>query len=157
MNRILHFISIAIFSIFLGSQITEGILLVPYWKSLTTSAFYKYYSDFGPDIGKFYTTLTIISVLITLSVFYFCAIKKSSALKYATLSTFFSLLVILLFYVYFKEVNQQFYQSDFNEKQLQIELNNWSNWHWLRVFFEVLSLVFLTLALNNLKHKSEIN
>ena len=157
MNRILHFISIAIFSIFLGSQITEGILLVPYWKSLTTSAFYQYYSDFGPGIGKFYTTLTIISVFITLSVFCFCAIKKSSALTYATLSTFFSLLVILLFYVYFKEVNQQFYLSAFNEKQLQVELNNWSNWHWLRVLCEVLSLVFLTLTFKTLNHKTEIN
>lgn len=55
---------IAIFSIFVGSQITEGALFVPYWKSLSTEAFYSYYNEFGPGIGQFYTVLTIVAAAI---------------------------------------------------------------------------------------------
>ncbi len=148
MNRILLLFSIAIFSIFLGSQIAEGCLLVPYWKSLSATEFYTYYSKFGPAIGKFFTILTITAVLIPIAVSIYCYSNKSSALKYSLASTFFAVLIIVLFYVYFKDMNQQFYDSAFNSQQLKAELISWGNWHWLRVIFEFLSLIFLILALN---------
>jgi len=58
------YFSVTVFSIFIGSQITEGVLLVPYWQSLTPDNFYAYYQEFGPSIGRFYTVLTIMAALI---------------------------------------------------------------------------------------------
>lgn len=153
MNRILCFFSIAIFSIFLGSQITEGCLLVPYWKTLSRTEFYEYYSKFGPTIAKFFTVLTIIAALIPISISIYCFSNKSPALKYSIVSTFFAFLFIVLFYVYFKDTNQQFHKADFNSNQLKSVLRTWGHWHWLRVLFESLSLTFLTLALNILIQK----
>ncbi|CAN0460053.1 unnamed protein product, partial [Ectocarpus fasciculatus] len=43
MKNQLDYYLIALFSIFLGSQITEAMLLVPYWQSLSSSEFYSYY------------------------------------------------------------------------------------------------------------------
>lgn len=153
MNRILCFFLIAIFSIFLGSQITEGYLLVPYWKTLSRTEFYEYYTKFGPTIGNFFTFLTIIAALIPLSISIYCITNKSRALKYSIVSTFFAFLFIALFYVYFKDTNQQFYEADFNSNQLKSVLKTWGHWHWLRVLFEFLSLTFLILALNILIQK----
>ncbi|WP_074407710.1 hypothetical protein [Aquimarina megaterium] len=154
MNRILFFLSIAIFSIFLGSQITEGFLLVPYWKTLSRTEFYDYYSKFGTTIGKFYTILTIITVLIPLCTSIYCFFKKQYALKYSLISTFFAFLIIVIFYVYFKDTNQQFYKATFHADQLKSVLGSWEYWHWLRVLFEFLSLIFLILALNILDQKN---
>tara|TARA_R110002074_G_scaffold21547_1_gene66803 strand:+ start:982 stop:1485 length:504 start_codon:yes stop_codon:yes gene_type:complete len=153
MNRILSFFSIAIFSIFLGSQITEGCLLVPYWKMLSRTEFYEYYSKFGPSIGKFYTALTIIATLIPISISIYCFSNKLRALKYSVLSSLFAFLIIVLFYAYFKDANQQFYEITFNANQLKSELKTWEYWHWLRVLLEFLSLIFLILALNVLSKK----
>lgn len=146
MNRILILLSIAVFSIFLGSQITEGCLLVPYWKSLSTSEFYDYYFEFGPNIGKYYSILTIIAALIPVCFSFFCFYKKSRALKYSLSSAFFAILVISLFYFYFKDANQQFYAKAFDSDQLKSELVTWGRWHWLRVVIESITLTLLIVA-----------
>lgn len=153
MNRVLAFILITIFSIFLGSQITEGVLLVPYWKSLSTTTFYEYYAAFGSVINSFYSFLTIAAVIIPFGLSIYCYRKKSNALKYSVVSTFFALLIIIIFYIYFKETNQLFYKRTLNTNQLKSVLNTWENLHWLRVFIEVLSLTFLTPTLSILKKK----
>jgi len=141
------FLSIAIFSIFLGSQITEGFILLPYWKTLSRTEFYQYYATFGPAIGRFYSILTVIAALIPVSITVYCFYIKSDALKYAIASTIFAFLFIAIFYVYFKGTHQQFYASAFSASQLKAVLSTWGHWHWLRVLLECLSLLFLMLAL----------
>ena len=153
MNRILFFVSIIIFSIFLGSQITEGFLLVPYWQSLSKTEFYEYYSKFGQLISKFYTILTIVAVLIPISISIYCFFNKLPSLKYSVVSSFFALLVIAIFYIYFKETNEQFYEATFDTNQLKSALKSWKFMHWLRVLIEVISLVFLIITLNTLDNK----
>ncbi len=148
MNRVLAYFSIAIFAIFLGSQITEGALLVPYWKTLSAPEFYHYYFEFGKTIGSFYTVLTLIAALIPVFVCMYCYLKKSAGLRYSIIATFFTFSFIAVFYIYFKGVNQQFYNATFNAIQLKSELNTWGNWHWFRVFLESLALTFLILTFN---------
>lgn len=157
MNRILAFLLITILAIFLGSQITEGCLLVPYWKSLSTLKFYEYYSKFGKTIGSFYTILTVISALIPISISIYCLRKKSLALKYSLFSSFLILVCIAFFYIYFKDTNQQFYNAVLNPSQLKSELEIWEYWHWSRVVLELLSLIFLVLAINILTNKRILN
>ncbi len=154
MNRTLNFFLISIFSIFLGSQITEGFLLVPHWQSLSAVQFYDYYARFGPAINQFYTFLTLTAVLIPIGVALYSIVKKSRALTFSCLSTLFAILILALFYVYFKDVNLQFYESTFDEKELKSVLKTWENYHWLRVLFESLSLLFLVLTTNILSQES---
>jgi glycopeptide antibiotics resistance protein len=156
MNRILEFFCITIFSIFLGSQITEGFLLVPYWKSLSTPEFYEYYSKFGLVIGKFYTILTVFAALIPICISIYCLYKKSQALRYSLIASFFTFLFIALFYIYFKNTNQQFYDAILNTDQLKSELKIWDYWHWRRVFFEFITLIFLNLTFKKLTEKNSI-
>ncbi len=150
MNHLIHFYSIAVFSIFVGSQITEGFLLVPYWKSLPMEEFYDYYSRFGPVIGRFYTILTVVAVLIPVCYSIYCFRMQAAALNYSLISTFFGLLVIAVYYFYFKGTNQQFYESAFSASQLESELSTWEMWHWVRVVFELIALAFLILSINSL-------
>ncbi len=155
MNRILGFFFITLFSIFLGSQITEGCLLVPYWKTLSTTEFYEYYSQFGLIIGRFFTALTILAALIPIGISIYCFQKKSGALTYALISSFFTFLGIALFYMYFKDTNQQFFDANFNASQLKYELNIWGYWHWIRVILEFIALIFLMLTFNILTKKKD--
>ena len=83
MKQFLLFFSVALFSIFVGSQITEGFLLVPYWQSLSSIEFYTYYNKFGYIIGRFYTVLTIIAAIIPIVVTVYCKSINSKALKFA--------------------------------------------------------------------------
>jgi len=146
MKSFLSFVLLAVFAIFVGSQITEGVLLVPYWQSLSTLEFYSYYSKFGPSIAKFYTFLTILAALIPISIAIYCKLKSKEALKNALISSFFAILFIASFYIYFKGANDLFYQATLNDTELKNELLTWSHWHWSRVIIELLSLLFLILS-----------
>lgn len=158
MNQYLKFLLVAIFSIFIGAQITEGALFVPYWESLSPNEFHVYYKEFGPSIGKFYTVLTIIAAIIPIVLAFYCKLVRSKAFAYAVASSFFSILFVACFYVYFKGANEQFSQVVFSEIDLKKELQLWINWHWGRVLIEVISLLFLILALINIdKNVLQIN
>ena len=146
MNQFYKYLSIAIFSVFIGSQITEGVLLIPYWQSLSASDFYAYYQAFGPSIGRFYTILTIIAALIPIIYTIYLFLSKSAHLLYASISALLALSFIACFYIYFKDANELFYQSALNESSLKNELLIWTKWHWGRILLEILSLVFLIFA-----------
>jgi len=134
MNQLVSYLLVAFFSIFVGSQLTEGVILVPYWQSLSAEAFYSYYNTFGPGLGKFYTVLTIIAALIPILLAVYCYRKQSGALKLALISTFFALLFVACFYVYFKGANQLFYDRSLSEQELE----------------QGLSLLFLILSLRKI-------
>lgn len=146
MKQFILFISIVLFSIFIGSQITEGVLLVPYWQSLSREQFYSYYNEFGPSIGLFYTILTITAAFIPIAISIYCKIKNLSGLKYALFSSCFAILFVFCFYIYFKGTNELFYQSALSNIDLRLELVTWSYWHWGRIFIECISLYFLILS-----------
>ena len=125
MKHFLFYSSIAIFSIFVGSQITEGVLLVPYWQSLSASDFYSFYQQFGPLINQFYTVLTIAAVLIPVVVSVYFKWINSNALYLALISSFFAILVIACFYIYFKDTNALFFQAGLSDVELEKELVKW--------------------------------
>jgi len=147
MKQLLLFSSVAIFAIFVGSQITEGVLLVPYWQSLSSDDFYAYYNKFGPAIGQFYTVLTIIAALIPIVLAVYCKLIGSRALGAALISAFCAVLFVASFYVYFKGTNELFYQAAFSDLALRQELVTWSYWHWGRIVVEGFSLCSLIVAL----------
>jgi len=150
MYRFLLFSLISIFSIFFGSQIAEGFLLVPHWQSLSPTDFYEYYTTFGPKINRFYTVLTLAALLISIGVSLHCFLQRSKALTYALISTAFALLVIALFYIYLKDINQRLLREGFTKNELPNVLLNWELWHWARVIFEFLSLTFLSITCSKL-------
>jgi hypothetical protein len=152
MKQILPFLLISIFSIFIGSQITEGALLVPYWQSLSSDNFYAYYNEHGPLIGQFYTLLTIIAALIPIIIAIYCKSINSKALKFALTSSFFALLFVSSFYMYFKGTNDLFYRAALADIELKKELISWSYWHWGRILMECLSLLFLMLTFSKIKN-----
>lgn len=147
MNQFIHYVLITIFSIFIGCQITEGVLLVPFWQSLPPADFYSYYNEFGPSIGLFYSVLTIIAAIIPIFLAVYCWLTNSKAFRFALLSSFFAILFVSSFYMYFKDANELFYQSALSDIELKTELVTWSYWHWGRILVEFVSLGFLILSL----------
>jgi len=154
MKQFLLYFSIAVFSIFIGSQITEGVLLVPYWQSLSSTDFYAYYNEFGLSIGQFYTVLTIVAALIPILLSIYCKLINSNALRCALISSFFAILFVSSFYIYFKDANELFYQASLSDIELKNELIIWSYWHWGRIIIEFVSLVFLILSLIKIQNEN---
>lgn len=152
----LYYISIAFFAIFVGSQITEGVLLVPYWQSMSSSNFYSYYDDFGPGINQFYTVLTIVAALLPLFISVLIRNINKKAYKYSVASTAFAILFIATFYLYFKGANELYFEGALSDVDLNKELITWKRWHWSRVVLEIISLVLLVLSFDRYSCQNKV-
>ena len=60
--RLLSAVSLGLLA---GSLSLEGMVLVPYWRSLESSAFAELHASFAPRLYSFFAPLTAVAVLIT--------------------------------------------------------------------------------------------
>ena len=139
-GEILILLSCGILGIFWGAQLTEAVLLVPYWKSLKADEFFAYYQSQGKRIHQFFAPLTIGSTLLPfLSVIYLIFFKHEYHILLFTMGLS-TLAFFLTFYMYFKNANRRFTDRALTDEALPYELVRWGNWHWGRVSFEFIAL-----------------
>ena len=134
--KILLFLSTCTLGIFLGTQLAEAILLVPYWKELSSDNFFELHKTYGAKLFQFYAPLTIAATIFPTATFVFGLVDKSRRDIFMWLMFIFSLLFFSTYYIYFKEANLSFVERTISNEDLPNELIKWGNWHWARVFCE---------------------
>jgi len=147
MIEILYALTAGILGIFAGAQIAEGVLFVPYWKSMKPAAFYKEHKTFGPKIYKFFAPLTIAATLIPIGTMIYAVMMDAPGKMAFLLTGFFTILFFATFFMYFKKANQSFADASLSEKELPLELIRWGKWHWTRIYLELAALICALVAL----------
>ncbi len=147
MMNILIVISSGSLGIFLGTQLTEAILMVPYWKSLTPNEFFQLHKTYGNKIYRFFAPITIVATIIPL-VTAILIIQSSSTVNWSVLIMGISVIAFFAtYFLYFKHANSNFENRSIHDHDLSKALINWEHWHWTRVSFELIaflsSLIFL--------------
>jgi len=143
--EILYALSTGILGIFLGAQICEGALFVPYWKSLSPSDFYKLHQTYGKKIYQFFAPLTIAATVIPVSTAIYSISVTPSI--FSLLMGGFTILFFSTFYLYFKKANQQFAEASIPYNELPKAINRWGRWHWGRVGLELMAFICSLIAL----------
>lgn len=147
MIELLYALTAGILGIFAGAQIAEGVLFVPYWKSMEPAAFYKEHKTFGPIIYKFFAPLTIAATLIPIGTTIYALMTDAPGKMIALLTGVFTLLFFSTYSIYFKKANQSFADASLNEEELPQELIKWGKWHWARIYLELAALICALVAL----------
>ncbi|MEP3226527.1 MAG: DUF1772 domain-containing protein [Parasphingorhabdus sp.] len=131
MIDLLNLLATLAIGLFAGALLTEGCILVPYWRAMEPSEFLQRHSEMGPSLFRYFAPLTTAAVL--LSVFAAIASQFSGpAINGQVLAALMSVAALSVFFVYFKTANEKFASQRISEKELPTELAKWSNWHWLR-------------------------
>lgn len=138
-TQILLLLSSGILGIFLGAQITEAALLVPYWKALTADDFFEYYQKYGKKIKQFFAPLTIAATVLPLITVGYAIFHQSNHLILAGFMGVATLAFFSTYFLYFKKANQSFTDRSLSNQQLPHELKRWGNWHWGRIVFECIA------------------
>lgn len=139
--KILLILSTAILGIFLGAQLAEGSLIVPYWKSLSPDDFFKFYKTYGKKLHQFYSPLTIAATFLPISALLWCLLTKQKIDSLLWVMVLFTLLFFSSYFFYFKEANSSFTARAITNELLPQKLTEWGNWHWGRVFCEAVAFV----------------
>jgi len=150
MIEILYSFSVGILGIFVGTQIAEGALFVPYWKSLTATEFFSLHKTYGPKIYSFFAPITIAATFIPIFTAFYSFYSNSAGQMASIIAGIMALLFFITYPIYFKKANQSFADASLTEDQLPIELIRWGNWHWGRVCLELVAFVGAIVALMQL-------
>jgi hypothetical protein len=135
--KTLLILSTCTLGIYLGTQLVEAILIVPYWKNLSPDNFFALYKAYGESIHQFYAPITIVAILLPTATLVCSLFNKSKTDLLIWFMFSFSVLFFSTFFLYFKEANLSFAQRTISNDALIQELIKWENWHWGSVVFEI--------------------
>ena len=139
--EILIGLSTSILGIFLGAQLTEAVLFVPYWKTLPAEDFFKLHQIYGKKIYRFFAPLTILATLTPLLTTLY-GLSLGTGLNFPLILMGISTIFFFsTYFFYFKEANKSFAEASIPAEALPVVLNRWSNWHWGRIVFECIAFV----------------
>ena len=145
--EILIALSTGILGIFLGAQIAEGVLFVPYWKSLSPKNFFELHQTYGKKIHQFFAPLTILATLIPLLTVAYGIFTNTQNQLPLILMGICTALFFSTYFLFFKKANQQFAEASISPEHLPAELNKWGCWHWGRIVFEFIAFICSIIAL----------
>ena len=138
-NEILLLLSTGILGVFLGSQITEAVLFVPYWKALDPNRFFELHQTYGKKIYQFFAPLTVAATFLPLATVFYGMVsleKESIILAIMGVSTF---LFFITYFLFFKKANKHFADRSISDEELPSALLKWESWHWGRIVFEFIA------------------
>ncbi|MEM6985108.1 MAG: hypothetical protein AAF499_01105 [Pseudomonadota bacterium] len=139
---VIHALASVALGLYAGSLLTEGALLVPYWRTLSGDEFFSRHGDFGPRLYRYFFPITNAAVWLTvlsaaLDGFSNGLRNAAALLVVAALGTYF---------LYFQKANASFADHSLAESALPAELARWSAWHWARTAASLLAFVLSVLA-----------
>lgn len=147
MIEICYALSAGILGIFTGAQIAEGVLFIPYWKSLEPQKFFLLHKTYGPKIYQFFAPLTITATLIPVGTAIYSLVINAHGKIFATLMGVFTLLFFATYFLYFKKANKSFEDASLTDVELPVELDKWDKWHWARIYLEIGALICSLIAI----------
>jgi hypothetical protein len=144
---VLQTLTSLILGLFVGSLLTEGGILVPYWRSLKPESFLSLYGTLGPHLERYFAPLTVAATLIPTITFVFCYWVGAEGWIYSASVAVIMLAILGIFYYYFKSANASFASGSVGMECLPAELRRWSNWHWLRTVMGLVAFVLSLVAI----------
>ena len=143
LGELLAVLAVASLGIFFGAMLTEGLVLVPYWRSLPAEAFYAWYGANDKRLLAFFGPLTWLTALSALAAAGISMWMTHPGRWYAVAAAACVLVVVSMFFVYFERANATFSLGRTPASELRAELERWATWHWAR---SALSLAALSAA-----------
>lgn len=120
-----------------ASLLTEGMVLVPFWRGLPAAKFYKLHGSGGPKLFRYFAPLTALTVVSSIALAIFDG--RPSTWITASLCS----LALASFFLFFRTTNKRLAAHDYSDQELSITLRKWSNWHHARTILMILAFASL--------------
>jgi hypothetical protein len=142
----LRLVSFAALGVFVGANVTEGLVLVPHWRSLAPEDFFAWYAANDRRLLGFFGPLTTATVLLAVASAGVSVRNRRPGRSAAVGAALLVTAAASLFFVYFRDANASFSAASVEPGRLAAELGRWAWWHWLRTAIAGAALVAAGLA-----------
>jgi hypothetical protein len=144
---LLRYAAAASLGIYAGAMLTEGGVLVPYWRSLAPAEFLRWYAANAQRLLAFYGPVTSISGILTLLSAVASLWEGHPGRWWALAATLIALVVIGSYFLYFEQANASFAAATIAVEAVPAELARWGTLHNARSALCVAALVASLLAI----------
>lgn len=144
---LLRHLSVAGLGVFAGAMLTEGLVLVPYWRSLSAAPFFAWYRANDARLLGFFGPLTAIAALVTLAAAGTSWFLGHPGRGWALVAAIAVSICVTMFPLHFREANARFAAAAVPEDELPAVLGRWAAWHRVRVALSFVALAAGLLAL----------
>jgi hypothetical protein len=131
LGDLLRQLSAAALGIFLGSQLTEGLVLVPYWRALPADEFLRWYAANDARLLRYFGPLTSVTALLAVAAAV-VSWQEGHAVAAAFVPAGVMVAIVAGFFLYFDRANKRFAAGTIAAPAVAGELARWSAWHWTR-------------------------
>jgi hypothetical protein len=142
----LALLAVAALGISAGAMLAEELVLVPYWRAIPPDEFLRWFAANEPLLVAFYGPLEIVAAVLTIAAAVHAAWRRAAGKGLLILAAALSVVVLLLYPLYFQDVNASFTAGTIAPDAVAAELARWSAWQWLRVTIGVAAFVSALLA-----------
>ncbi|MEO6026062.1 MAG: hypothetical protein ABIR79_04260 [Candidatus Binatia bacterium] len=143
---LLRYASVAALGVFAGAMLTEGGVLVPFWRSLAPAEFLRWYGANADRLLAFFSPVTSVSAVIALLAAIGSLWEGHPGRWWSVLAATLVLVTVASFFVYFEHANTSFATAAIAVDAVPAELARWSTWHNARTAVSVVALGAALLA-----------
>jgi len=144
--EIVRWLSAAALGIFAGAMLTEGGVLVPFWRGLAPEEFLRWYAANAQRLLAFFSPLTTTAGVLALVAAVGSFVQGHPGRWWAGLALLLMLGVIATFFVYFEAVNTRFATAAIPADAVPAELARWAAWHHARTIASMVAFAAALLA-----------
>ena len=147
LTSLVSVLGVVLLGVTAGAMLAEAAVLVPYWQSVAPADFFDWYSENASRLVDFYSPLEIVSAVVALVCATSYSWQSRPAARLWWVAAILSIVVIAMFFVYFKDANAAFLNRAIAEDSLAEALATWSRWQWARVGVGCAAFVASVLAI----------
>lgn len=141
--------SLVSLGLFAGAMLTEGLVLVPAWRAMPPADFFAWYAAHEQLLLRFFTPLTVCTALLTLAAAMLSLTANQPGRWLAWGAAGITLIIVGMFYVFFRQANAHFSSATVAPQQLATLLSRWAAWHHWRTALSIAALVVALLGLRS--------
>ena len=148
---LLRYVAAAALGVYAGAMLTEGFVLVPFWRALPPAEFLRWYAANDRRLVGFFGPVTSAAGVTALAAAGVSLWEGHPGRWPAVVAAVLMLVSVAAYFVYFERVNARFAAAAIPVDDVGAELARWNAWHTMRT---VLSGVALAAALAALQRAS---
>ena len=124
-----------------GALLAEAAVIIPWWRTLPTDAFFAWYAANTSRLFQFFGILeTVSAVLVVVA-----AVLVRD--RWLALAVLLSVAVLAMFPLYFQRVNASFESAAVAAAELPAVLARYAAWHWVRTLIGIAAFTTAVLGL----------
>ncbi len=129
---LLRHLAAAALGVYLGAMLTEGWVLVPYWRSLPPADFLRWYAENDRRLVGYFGPVTTVAGLSALAAAAISLWQGHPGRWPAVVAAVSMVVAVAAYSVYFERANASFAAATIAVEDVAAELARWSAWHTAR-------------------------